>query len=245
MPTASTRASDHLAAPSSIPRRRADRDDRLAQRDDQDQPEALGEVLRVHVPALDAGAEDEPAVEHDRRDPQQVARGARRTPAREDDQPGPGISDAVERRSRRARAPGSPRAASAYSAACSSAHREVAEAPSAVVGERFRRGERHDQHRRHRREHHDARQHELWVDRARQPRVARPRPPEAPGREPAQQAGERRVGGQPAVTCVSAKTKTRSKNSSSGETIASCGSARTRPRRSDVWVPVMARAYER
>ena len=58
--------------------------------------------------------------------------------------------------------------------------------------------------------------------------VARPRPPDDREHDhAAPELRERRMVGQQRVTCVSAKTKTRSKNSSSGDTFASCGSART------------------
>ena len=72
-------------------------------------------------------------------------------------------------------------------------HREVAEPPEQpVVGERARRRERHHEHRAHRREHHEPRQAELRVDRARQPGVPRPCPPDQ--REDQHPAAELREG---------------------------------------------------
>ena len=117
--------------------------------------------------------------------------------AREDDQPGAG-----DQRARRARARPSQRRVAARGEReqrrVQQPHGEVAQPPQhAVVAERARRGERDHQHRGHRREHHEPRQQQLRVDGARQPRVARPRPPDdREHHEPAAQLRERRVLGQ-------------------------------------------------
>ena len=98
----------------------ADRDDRLAQRDDHHQPEALGEVARRGRASPRRRRQHDPVVEHERGDPEQVARGAVERRGREDDQAGAGdqrrqqagpARAAPGRRARRART--APRAAAA------------------------------------------------------------------------------------------------------------------------------------
>ena len=75
----------------------ADGDDRLAEGDDHHQPEALGEVARVHVPALDARGEHEAVVEDHGEHPEHVARRAVEGGAGEDDQAGARDQRADER----------------------------------------------------------------------------------------------------------------------------------------------------
>ena len=177
-------------------RAHADRHDRLPEGDDHDQAEALGEVLRVHVPALGADGEHDPVVEDQREHPQRVARRAVEGRAGEDDEPGARDERGDERQhgaaQRRVAAGGE-----GEQRGVQDADREVAEAPQhAVLGERPRRGQRDDEHGGHRREHHEPRQHELGVDRARQPGVARPGPPDdREDDEAAPELRERRVRG--------------------------------------------------
>ena len=78
------------------------------------------------------------------------------------------------------------------------AQRQIADAPQhAVAGEGARRGQGDDQHHRHRREHDQPRQHQLGVDGAGQPAVARPGPPdERQQDQSAAELGERRVLGE-------------------------------------------------
>ena len=111
--------------------------------------------------------------------------------------PPPGTSDTTSDDTARASV-GSPRAASANSAACSRRSEQIADAPQhAVAGEGARRGQGDDQHHRHRREHDQPRQHQLGVDGAGQPAVARPGPPdERQQDQSAAQLGERRVLGE-------------------------------------------------
>ena len=88
-----------------------------------------------------------------------------------------------------------------------------------VVAERVRHGQRRDQHRRHRPEHDEPHGAFLRVDRVRQPGVRGPGPPEhAEDEQAASEAAPGRVVLINPVTCVIAKTKIRSKKSSSGVT---------------------------
>ena len=216
------RGDDHAGGEAGRVEAGADGDDRLAERDDHDQPEALGEVRR--------------------RDPEAARRRARR---------GCRSRSAARRSRARPAAPPSRKPATISSAGAASSpgarltdrvavvdlrravgvdgdvdhpDGEVGDAEDhRVVAERLRHRQRRDQHRRHRREQPepgDARRRSAasWSARRSRPTPTRPRPaPASPGRGPPR-SGSSAI--RP-VTWVKAKTKTRSKKSSSGVTFCS------------------------
>ena len=156
----------------------ADRDDRLAERDDHDQPVALGEVAGHELPALGAEEVGPAHVEEQRERPE----GA--------------LGEAVEERGRRPAAPTAtavlaarPEHRVAQAVVVGAGEHEEADVgdPDDAVGEGedqgevaegFRHAERDDQQRGHRAEHDQPHRALLGVEHAGQPGVAGPGPPE-------------------------------------------------------------------
>ena len=155
----------------------ADRDDRLAERDDHDQREALGEVGRVDAVAGDPGHERPAVVDREREDPQRGLQRAVRERGR----------DQQQRAGDRARQQPGDRemhlvllpARDPVEPEMGHPHHQVGEREQQrVVAERLRDGQRHEHHRRHRDEHHQPRPEVLAGDVVGQPRERRPAPPQ-------------------------------------------------------------------
>ena len=178
-----------------VTRADADRDDRLAQRDDHDQAVTLGEVGRLKAPALRVDEQRAGHVERDRERPQRALeravgeRGGEQQAAadgRADEQP-PDVAAQLRLVAARDQEEADLRVAD---------DRVGAREQQRLVLERARDGERDDEERGHRGEHHEPHAALLGVDDARQPRVADPRPPHHAEHEQALgEALPRRVGG--------------------------------------------------
>ena len=168
-------------APKRTPARAdAERDDRLAERDDDHRAVALGEVARFDPPALDA-PDDEPAVVDEQRgDPADCARcSVERAPNHEQRAPRATSSRPIAILLP-ARARIVPRARDRRVAAyVQRAYDEVGDAEDQpVAAERVRHRQRGDQHRRHRRQQDHTNQTLVGVSCVAQPRISRPREPE-------------------------------------------------------------------
>ena len=181
----------------------ADRDDRLAERDDDDQPVALGEVRRHRASSPPGRTRPARPCRASARAPtaRPAARRRRTTPR------------PAARRRRRCRAPapstdwrsaGSSRLATRNSAICASADEPVrarGEQQRGVV-EHVGHAERRDQQARHRGEHDDPDGALLRVDDARQPGVADPAPPQHAEHEHALGEPLPRRRGRPSARCT-------------------------------------------
>ena len=191
-----------------------ERDDRLAEREDDDQVVALGEMAG-HEPPARRGRTG-PARPSRTRSRAATARPAR-APSKNDaptSSPTP-IAVLIARSTHRAPQRRGRRGSRARTARCGRRvrRRRTRANASARVVERLRDAQRHDEQRRHRREDRDPDRALLGIDDAGEPRVARPRPTTAPraracpGRPPPR-SGSRDIS---AVHCVNPSTKTRSK----------------------------------
>ncbi len=159
----------------------ADRDQRLAERDDHEQRVALGEVAGVERPLAAGAAERGPDVERDR--------------DRVGDRAGVAVEQAADqhrgrrqRRHRRVRHERAPALGVAHRLGPlhrqhQPLHRQVGRAePRPAVAVRGRDGDRHQQRRRHGHQHQQPRAGvALQVERGAGPRVLRPQPPRQPG----------------------------------------------------------------
>ena len=198
----------------------ADRDDRLAEGDDDDQAVALGEVPgrdppAARAPKSTAGVVDAPA----RRARARPAAAPSMMPATMISA-GPMIGGRREPKTAPMQLAVAVRRDVRTATMCSEPHDEVGDAEEdAVVAERLRHGSATTSIAAMTREHREPHRALVGVERVRQPGVAGPGPPERAEHEHPRpsppQVGSRAIS---AVTCVIAKTKTRSKNSSSGVT---------------------------
>ena len=166
----------------------AERDERLAERDDHDEAVPLGEVVRAQLPPLGAGDERCSDVDRDRDRPEQAARPPGREEGCDEDERRP--EEQARRQPRHSGADiGLVAADHAEEHHVGDAHREVRDAEEkglvarssgdvAELAECSRRGERGQEHRAHRREHDEAGDPVLGVGGRADPDVGDPGPPQ-------------------------------------------------------------------
>ena len=152
----------------------ADRDDRLAERDDHDQPVALGEMCWHQLPALGAEQERAAHVERERDHPERALHPSRRPSDAASSRPTP-IAVLAPRPVTERRRAGSSRLAITNSPMWARRTTPYVQANAKrVVAEGARARKRGDEERGHRGEHRESDGALLGVDDARQPRIAGP-----------------------------------------------------------------------
>ena len=168
---------DHSGVEPGVRRCEADRDQRLTDRDDHDQPVPLDEVGRFHAPAGQIGEQRPEEPDGERGDPEDVLESAVDEPGREDE------SAADEGGGRRPQdRPQEIRIAARGEREQRAVHdvddEECNAEQDTVIAERRRDRKRRDEHGRHRHQHRREHKALVGIDRIRQPGVGSPRPPE-------------------------------------------------------------------
>ena len=171
------RGDDHTGAECGAPRAEADRDQRLADRNDHDQPMTLDEVRGLHAPAAHVGQERTEEADGNRSHPEHRPERAVDEPRGEDQR------CAAERHRRNSQDRRQQVVVTASRERIQREKHDVHDQKSnpehnTVPPERIGHGQRGHEHRSHRNQHRPPDRADIRVDRVRQPGEGRPGPPE-------------------------------------------------------------------